>query len=162
MSEAEGPGKHLQERQILGRETRGLERAGAPLRLPAVDLGLGTGRLGFLIQMVFMNKIQLSEPCIKIIKWRLLGLRRNLHNVSQRHHLFRKFLTGWPGFKLKGEWEVEVMTWCMYWRMTVYRGYSILKWKAEWGQRRQNSDRGPKATLVFNSFLRHDSMNLLL
>lgn len=66
MSEAEGPGKHLQERQVLGRETQGLERAGAPLHLPAADLSLGTGR--FLIQMVFMNKIQLSESCIKIIK----------------------------------------------------------------------------------------------
>lgn len=66
MSEAEGPGKHLQERQVLGRETRGLEKAGAPLLLPAADLSLGTGR--FLIQMVFMNKIQLFEPCIKIIK----------------------------------------------------------------------------------------------
>lgn len=68
MSEAEGPGKHLKEHQVLGRETRGLERAGAPLHLPAADLGLGTGRLGFLIQMVFMNKIWLSETCIKIVK----------------------------------------------------------------------------------------------
>lgn len=68
MSEAEGPGKHLQERQVLGRETRGLERAGVLFHLPAADLSLGTGRLGFLIQMVFMNKIQLSELCIKIIK----------------------------------------------------------------------------------------------
>lgn len=68
MSEAEGPGTRLQEHQVLGRETRAVERAGAPLGLPAADLDLGTGRLGFLIQMVFMNRIWLSELCIKIIK----------------------------------------------------------------------------------------------
>lgn len=68
MSEAEGLGTHLQEHLVLGRETQAVERAGSPLGLPAADLGLGTGRLGFLIQMVFVNEICLSEPCIKIIK----------------------------------------------------------------------------------------------
>lgn len=26
-----------------------------------------------------------------------------MHNVNQKHHLHRNFLTGWPGFKLKEE-----------------------------------------------------------
>lgn len=42
------------------------------------------------MQMVFMNKIWMSKPCIKIIKGGFLGLRWKAHNENQEASFIRR------------------------------------------------------------------------